>query len=262
MFGGLVLPSSDVETDAGEDSDPSDDPKSDGGGFLKRRGYSPEPSDEPELTETLKPSHGLDRLGHISTTSQKPRPEPISKPKDTKAQARKVAQISKRDQYSKYPELKRAKKIRYGLVAVAIVILLFSTIFSFQNYLSMTTNEASLPEQGYEFMHDLHNYEELLSDHDSSIQGWDAAQFLLVTSEQIESDLGVKFNFIIEVYDHSTFEIHYDRTLQNGLAWSNLENIRPNFEANKETFEISSFMNLIISPEEIHLIRIDITIWD
>ena len=247
--------------------EPVDDYLTNKKGFLKEKGYRPESKIEHKLGDQ-KPKHAQveteEELSYDYSITKQPRPEPKTKEIKTGRFKRKTPAEVLISQWSKDPRIRRSYSIRYSIVVIAIIILLLSTIVSYQNNLSQTGQQPSLEKNGYTLMMGLLDYQNLKVVCDNGARAWDVNKFLILTSDEIINDLQPGFEFLIEVYDLSNYSIRYNRTLENNLAWSTvkLSNLfSTRVTGNKDVFEISNFVNIFISTEEVHLARIDITVW-
>ncbi len=233
-------------------------------GFLKDKGYKPEAELEKKVSAI--PFDAARQKGELSLKDEikeHPRPEPTALPEEQ------IKKEEKRKREAKYLQAKLHKEleyrklyiIRYTLVSIAILILLFSIILSYQNYNTTTAQEASLEENGYKFMLDLKGYEKLAHNPEYDTTVWGVNNYLKLTSEDIIEDFQIDFEFIVEVVDLSSYPIKYNRTIKNDLAWSsigvpiNLDHVA------KDRFKICTHINIYVSPEEIHIASLELIIW-
>lgn len=230
---------------------------------MRQKGYQPESVEK--LTE-VKPtvtSEEIEREKDLTYGITKPpRPEPEIKEKKPKKFDRKKLADELLLQYARDPKFKRALRFRYTLVSLGILILIISLIISYQNYTSLASPEPSLEEDGYNFMIEFADYDKLKLDYDYGTPAWDANKYLKLTSEDISTDFPTDFDYLIEVYDLSDYQLKYNRTVANTLAWSSSEQIKISGTSEGHKFKISTVVNIFISPEEVHLARIEITVWE
>ncbi|WP_455392146.1 hypothetical protein, partial [[Eubacterium] cellulosolvens] len=191
--------------------------------------------------------------------TKRPRPEIAEELKSKKPKRAEIPKPWLRD-----PQVRRLYNVRRALIVIAVLILIFSIILSVQNYLQMSNRKPSLEENAYDFMRRFREYDELTLD---SIQNsgqvtWDADKFLKLTSEDIISDFETDFEFLIEVYDLSDYQVKYNRTLDNKLLWNSTQASSRANDANDNGFEISSYVNIFVTYDEVHLARIEITVWE
>ncbi len=161
-------------------------------------------------------------------------------------------------------QLKRIFFIRNIIVIIGIIILIFSIIISINNYIIFINQPDTLEKTGYRLLKDVQGSEELEADIDVGTYTWDAERFLGSTSDDIimssnANDLG--FKLLIEVHDLSYYSLKYNRTLENNLAWSNLDISTLSGSAPENSFSISGLINIYVSPSEIHLAKVTVTVW-
>jgi hypothetical protein len=230
-------------------------------GFLEKRGYIPENLKKRELEKEITPDIKLresEDISYTTETTKRARPEPDEKKKKLKGMPQKVS----RSLWHKEQSIRKYLIIRYSLVGAAIFILIISLIFSYLNYLSWSESESSLEKKGYEFRNDLIGYQDLAMDNEYSAYTWDNNKFLRITSDDIKNDLSTEFEFIVEVHDLSNYTTKYDRTLLNELAWSSETNPSTAAEEDGNSFKISTYVNIFVSPDEVHFAKIEIIIWE
>jgi hypothetical protein len=232
-------------------------------GFLKDKDYQPEVTPEAVHEDKITaPSHP-DALGDQRITYKGTKqPRPVQEIPDKKTSPKKVARARYR-QHLKSPQFRKILKIRQTLVGVAILILVLSIIISYQNYDSLKSAEGSLEENSYNFMVDFSQYDKLTLVHDTGFSAWDVNKFLKLTSAEIILDFQPDFNLLIEVFDVSNYAVKYNRTLQNDLAWSNKGLTALSSRINDDDgFSISTMVNIYVSPSEVHLAKLKITVWE
>jgi len=232
---------------------------------LKEKGYRPEDMDrdtERKFAVTQK-EKDIEKARRMSDgLSKPPRPEPEIKEKKVKKFKRKKLADELLIQYARDPKYRRALRYRYTLFSIGLLILIISLIISYQNYTSLADSDPSLKENGYNLMIEFLDYDKLTLDHDYGTPAWDVNKFLKLTSEEISTDFSSEFDYLIEVYDLSAYQVKYNRTIANNLAWSNLELIEINTKNDANKFKISTFVNLFFTTMEVHLVRIDLTLWE
>ena len=223
---------------------------------MKDKGYVPELDHAPEVRR----GEQDDDFGPSRVTTKAPRPEPEKTKKLGKLKSTlRPGKIPK--PWLKDPEIMRMYNIRRMLIIIGILVLIFSILGSLQNYLFLIYRETSLEENGYNLLLDLQEYPELKLDDDTGLEVWDANKFLKLTSDELKNDLKTDFQFIIEVFDLSSYPIKYNRTVENDLAWSTGKLPESTGEIGDNKFEISSYINIFVSSDEVHLARIDILVW-
>ena len=230
---------------------------------MRQKGYRPESVEKFTETKTTDTHEEIERRRSFSYGITKPpRPEPEIKDQKPKKYTRKKLADELLLQYARDPKFKRALMFRYTIVSIGILILIISLIVSYQNYTSLASPEPSLEEDGYNFMIEFVDYDKLKLDNDYGTPAWDANKFLKLTSKDISTDFPTDLDYLIEVYDLSDYQLKYNRTIVNKLAWSSSELIKISKTTESHKFKISAFVNIFISPEEVHLARIEITVWE
>ena len=229
-------------------------------GFLQQRGYTPESVGKRDISKDAQyvdTSKALEDLSYRTELTKRPRPEPvIKKKKMVKKTKSEISPLMTKESTSK-----KLMAVRYSLIIIAFMILLLSILLSYQNYLSWSNKEEPLEEIGYNFKNELVDNKQLTINDEQIAPGWEVNNYLRFTSEDIKQDLEPGVQFLIEVYDLSNYTLKYNRTIMNGLAWSSRP-ISEVFDLNEEdTFEISTFVNIYVSSNEIHLAMIEISIW-
>jgi len=225
-------------------------------GFLKQKGYKPVHSQEhgPSQRETGEEDNKY--LGNLAVDiSKATRPEQFGPKQEEKKQKR------PKQSMAKDPKYQRVNMLRYTLTILGVFFLLISIIISYQNYLKMTDEAESLKGSGYNLMIELRNYEELQHGHEHSSKAWEGDKYLQLQTETITADLKPGVEYLIEVYDLSTYPIKYNRTIENGLAWSTVELSKVKERTANDKFIISSIVNIYITSEEVHLAKIYVTVW-
>ncbi len=231
-------------------------------GFLKQRGYQPELLKETVESE-IKTSgeDSIKSLKYPYSTSKQPRPEPEPEKRMGRFQRMKERRKSQREQeqqVQKDLQIRKMNYLRYFTLILGIIILLWSILVSYQNYLALTEHEDTLEKTGYELLKEICTHDELKSDFDYGSNSWDVNKFLKLSSEDLIQDLTTELNgvkFLIEVHDLSPYPIKYNRTTQNGLAWSTSSNVLA-FNAPEDSFTISMLMNIFVTSEEVHLVKV------
>jgi hypothetical protein len=224
---------------------------------LKEKGYQPEFGNG---RATSKASD--DRLKHENgfeispATTKQPRPDAVDvekKPKETR-----------RAKHPMRPEYKKVQYQRKFLVGIALIILISSLITSYLNYLSLSDPGKSTQEQAYDLMKDVQDFDVLNLEYDDGSYTWEVNKYLGMSSEDLTEKFPTDFKYLIEVFDLSSYPLKYNRTLENGLAWNSLNKLSDTAKELDEfgyKFKISAFVNIYVSSEEIHLARIDVTVW-
>ncbi len=250
-------------------------------GFLKQHDYTPDPEFElavgHEKIENAPDSDSTVMKASLDAgMTKRPRPEvedeiededenkdkPVKVTLKTKKQPRFRLQKDRLSHAPKDPWIKRSNMIRYTMVVVGVLILLFAVVLSYYNFTTVADKEASLEKSGYEFMTELRSTESLVHEPEHGAHVWDSNKFLTLTSDDIISDLDFELGFLIEVHDLSSYPIKYNRTLENDLAWSNLDLYQISNNANKDDFTISMLVNIYVSSEELHLVEVSIRVWN
>ena len=242
--------------------DKVDDPDSQKG-YLKQKGYHPESvtTAEPEPRETAdkdrdEPEPGLDYSG-----SKPPRPVPtVKEPKPSKSKKPKSQKVIL-PPAGLGPRMRRLYIARYCLVVCGLVILLASVWVSYQNHIVMSQEQDSLEKRGYHFMHDLRDYRGLTHEPETTSAAWDVNNFLTMTSDDIMHDLEPETEFMVEVRDFSSYPVKYNRTRENGQAWYSDDPAVDGLD-NVKVFKISSWVNIYVSPDEVHLAKVTIKVWE
>jgi hypothetical protein len=201
--------------------------------------------------------------------AKQPRPEKIAvgdsfhKPEKPEKKSRTYKDL--KGQLLKDPKFRKVYYIRYFIIFIGILILLSGTIISYQNFQSRKSTPDSMEKDGYEFIDALITYEGLKSEIGGDNSDWDANKFLKLTTEDIQNGMQSKIhdlNYVIEVQDVSSFPINYNRTIQNGHAWSNQDTITEENQVPDNSYTISRHVNIYVSSEEVHLARVSVTIWE
>ena len=170
-----------------------------------------------------------------------------------------LERILKKDQ-----QMKRIFFIRNIVIIIGSIILIVSLLISFYNYYILINQPEPLEESGYELLKDLQDSKDLEADTNVGIYTWDANKFLKLTSENITTNIFSDepgFEYLIEVHDLSDYRTKYNRTLDNGLAWSSVDISSLGYEPPENGFSISGLINILESIYEVHLARVTVTVW-
>jgi hypothetical protein len=165
----------------------------------------------------------------------------------------------------KDPKLRKVYQFRNTLIILGIIILGFSLAMSYQNYLNMQPEDDSLARTGYGILQNIQGSELLSTDQDMGSDSWEINKFLSTNSTQIideVSDSVSDSDFIIEVFDLSEYPVKYNRTIINGKAWSNNDIESKPVNIPEDNFEISTLINIYVNPQEVHLARVTVTVWN
>ena len=230
-------------------------------GFLKGKGYEPEEITTPDFRKQ-KGDLAHDKPQYTIGPTKAPRPEVTPSDEEEKKPKRMKAAKELLQPETKDPKLKSAYLFRYFLIALSILILLIGFFISYQNYTEISTKSYSLEESGYNLMLELRNYDGLKLDPDYGYAAWDANKYLTITSEDIRSDLAPEVEFYIEVQDLSAYSINYNRTEDNNLAWSSVKLSQIPGDSADDKFTITTFLNIYVSADEVHLAKVTLTVWE
>jgi len=215
---------------------------------LKEKGYTPETTLAEEVREKIPTQARLPsdaQYDHKDT--KKPRPE-TEEGEQKRARAPKI----------KDPKLKKTLLARNILIIFGIVILILSFSLSYQSIIGSAGVKESIEKTGYELMKELLNYEQLTIDSTNGYTAWDANKYLIVTVEDIKSDLEPECEFLIEVQDLSQYPIKYNRTIDNSLAWSSIQFSEVPTE---NVFRISTHINIYHTSDSVHLAKLTVSVW-
>lgn len=215
---------------------------------MKEKGYTPETTLDEEVrgktpTHAQPPSDA--QYDHKGPKKPRPETEPVRK---KRAPTPRI----------KDPKLKRTLLARNILVIFGVVILLLSLSLSYQSTIGSAGGKESIEKTGYEFMKELLDYKSLKQDSTYDLAAWDSNKYLIVTAEDIKSDLEPECEFIIEVHDLSQYPIKYNRTIDNRLAWSSVQFSEV---PTKNVFRISTLINIYHTSEEVHLAKLTVSVW-
>jgi hypothetical protein len=244
------------------------------GGYLKQRGYQPETfADIAEKPTSIDKTSKTKPVPYPS--SKQPRPEQKRLEELQAEEQEQIDQMKKRERererteikelIQKNPKLRKAYQFRNTIIILGIMILIFSLIISYQNYLNMQLNDDSLEIRGYGILQNLQESEALSTDLDLGTESWEISRFLSTNSTQIIDGFDDSFkdsDFIIEVFDLSDYPIKYNRTIVNGKAWSNNDIESKQVTIPDNNFKISTLINIYVSPQEVHLARVTVTVWN
>jgi len=233
-------------------------------GFLEGQGYRPESlhdtTTEKEYIGTYK---GIDEQITDHSGKKRPRPEPLDTQTKTKQDIRKQEKEFKSTKLKKdSAENKMVYRIAFILLVIGIVILLIGFSISYQNYIEFQSQFRTIEESGYYLLTDLQNYPGLTHESDTTGQTWDKNKFLNIGPKEIENELDPGVNFLVEIQDISQYQIKYNRTVENGLAWTNLDLSNLNLESISNKFTITSYANIYVSSNEHHLVKIIVYVWE
>jgi hypothetical protein len=240
------------------------------GGYLKQRGYRPENVDERDEDRSEPRTVSSTYQGPKQPRPELKRSEEIKREeeqndKQKKRELKELAQSETKRLIQKDPKLKKTYQIRNTLVILGIIVLGFSLAISYQNYLNLQPGDDSLERKGYAVLRDLQESDDLATDQNLGFDTWELNKFLTINSTQIThglEDSHQDMDFIIEVHDLSNYPIKYNRTILNGKAWSNHNIELDPVNIPEDNFEISTLINIYVSPQEIHLARVSVTVWN
>lgn len=192
---------------------------------------------------------------------KEPRPEPPILAEVPKKRGMRDIRKTVEKEIKRQPELKKIYIARYCLITFGVIILLIGIVISYQNFVNMSDEQLPLQESGHEFMTELHDYDGLKLNPSRGTSIWDANKYLTVTSEDISIDLETETEFLVEVYDLSSYHSSFNRTVDNGQAWSSVVLSRVDDSMSDNRFIISTMVNIYVTPEEVHLARVTVTVW-
>lgn len=227
-------------------------------GFLEDKEYHPDKIKDQTIDES--PGDLKEDVPYSISPGKAPRPD--LEPEHEKDKERKAVQKRHMMPKTKDVQIKRAYTLRYLLIAIGVVILVISLVISYLNFINLSNSQASLEESGYELMTDLRDYEGLKLEPEQGNPTWDGNKVLALTSDDITNNLKPDVKYLIEIEDLSAFEFKYNRTIDNQLAWGSIDLSTSVYKPPEDAFEISMLMNIFVSPEEVHLTRVTVTVWE
>lgn len=244
-------------------------------GFLKQKGYSPRQIDDKKpdkSTKSIEPSsHEMLPSDEIA---KPPRPEheQVKKGKKDDKRKKRRQQLERSGQPEQVGPgttedryMRMIRDFRISIMVIGIVILLIGIAISYQDYILKSEEPSTLEESGYNLMKKLRNHDSILTNLDYGTVAWDSDEYLKLTSEDFQNDIGTDFKdveYLIEVIDLSSYPIKYNRTVQNGLALSSNSNLIDINSIPDDKFTISTFINIHVSNEEVHLAEVSVSVWE
>jgi hypothetical protein len=215
---------------------------------LKEKGYTPETTLDEEVrgkTPTHAPLPSDAQYDHKGPKKPRPETEPV---REKRAPTPRI----------KDPKLKRTLFARNILIIFGVVILIISLSLSYQSTIGSAGGKEPIEKTGYNLKKELLNYKFLKMDSTYDLAAWDAFKYIIVTLEDIKSDLEPECEFLIEVRDLSQYPIKYNRTIDNRLAWCSVQYSEV---PTKDVFEISTLINIYHTSEEVHLAKLTVSVW-
>jgi len=162
------------------------------------------------------------------------------------------------------------------VIVIGIIILISSMAIAYQNRTEEPeTEDESLKKEGYHFMEELLESQELCYDNPPQHGIFSGHKVEYVTAEDLEQDLQPEFNFYIEIIDESDYAVKYTRSEGSGNAISSTtlndipERILPNDSipynhydsGGSEVFLLNSYVTIRISDMEVHPAKLTVIIW-